>query len=458
MQTDFTALAAEIGRIGNHRRVGRVVAVSPASLEIVGLTHQARIGDQIAIGLRGGRNLGGEIVAISERSARAMTYQPLDGAAVGDAATLLGPADAHPSESWTGRIVDAFGAPLDGRPLKPGPAAAPLRRAPPLPASRKALGARLATGLGVFDTILPLARGQRIGVFAGSGVGKSSLLADLARGIEADIVVFALIGERGRELRDFTDGVLGVEGMERAVVIAATSDQAPLIKRRAAWMAMATAEVFRDQGKHVLLLVDSLTRFAEAHREIALTAGEAASLRAFPPSTANLIASLCERAGPGSFGKGDITGIFSVLVAGSDMDEPVADITRGVLDGHVVLDRGIAERGRFPAVDVRRSVSRSLPGIASAEENAMLAKLRRVLTAYENAALMIQTGLYVPGSDAGIDDAMRIWPRLDAFFAETAPEGVAASFDRLAGVLEIGSGIEGLLRTGADPGAAGRGR
>jgi flagellum-specific ATP synthase len=229
--------------------------------------------------------------------------------------------------------------------------------------------------------------------------------------------------------------VLGPEGKARAVVIAATTHQAPLIKRRAAWMAMATAEVFRDQGRHVLLLLDSLTRFAEAHREIALTAGEAPSLRGFPPSTANLIAGLCERAGPGAAGKGDITGIFSVLVAGSDMEEPVADITRGVLDGHVVLDRGIAERGRFPAIDVRRSVSRSLPAIASADENALLAKARRVLTAYENAALMIQTGLYVPGSDAGIDEAIRLWPRLDVFFTETSPDGVGSSFRRLAEAL-----------------------
>jgi flagellum-specific ATP synthase len=379
--------------------------------------------------------LGGEIVSISERYARAMTYAPADGAAIGDTVTLLGRAGVHPDASWAGRIVDAFGQPLDGRPLAPGADSASLRRAPPPPVKRKALGARLATGLRVFDTILPLARGQRIGVFAGSGVGKSSLLGALARGIEADIVVFALIGERGRELNDFVDNVLGPEGMARAVVIAATSDQAPLIKRRAAWMAMAVAEVFRDQGKHVLLLVDSVTRFAEAHREIALTAGEAPSLRGFPPSTANLIASLCERAGPGPFTKGDITAIFSVLVAGSDMDEPIADITRGVLDGHVVLDRGIAERGHFPAVDVRRSVSRSLPGIATETENARLARLRRVLTAYENAALMIQTGLYAKGSDPAIDEAIRLWPLIDAFFTEQAPEGVSSSFERLEEIL-----------------------
>jgi flagellum-specific ATP synthase len=436
MLTDFVALGAELARIRNARRVGRVTAVGTAALEIGGLSNHARIGDQVAIGLggRAAHELGGEVVGVSESVVRAMTYAPLDGVAVGDAATLLGPAGVHPAEDWVGRIVDAFGQPLDGRPLTAGAASATLRRAPPPPATRKGLGARVGTGLAAFDTVLPLARGQRVGVFAGSGVGKSSLLADLARGIEAEIVVYALIGERGRELRDFVDNVLGPEGMKRAVVIAATSDQAPLIKRRAAWMAMAVAEVFRDEGRHVLLLIDSLTRFAEAHREIALTAGEAPSLRGFPPSVANLIAALCERAGPGPFGKGDITAIFSVLVAGSDMDEPIADITRGVLDGHVVLDRGIAERGRFPAIDVRRSVSRSLPAIATEAENAMLARVRRVLTTYENAALMIQTGLYAPGSDPAIDEAIKVWPRLDAFFTERSAE-VGASFARLEAVL-----------------------
>ncbi len=447
MLTDFSALQSELSRISNTVRVGRVVSVSTASLEIAGLTHQARIGDQIAISLRGGSELPGEIVGVSESRARAMTYAPLDGAAVGNPVRLLGPAGVHPDESWVGRIVDAFGQPMDGGPLTQGPASASLRRAPPDPAKRKPLGPRLSTGLTPFDTVLPLAKGQRVGVFAGSGVGKSMLLADLAKGIEADVVVLALIGERGRELRDFVDNVLGPEGMERAVVVAATSDQAPLIKRRAAWMAMATAEVFRDQGKHVLLLTDSLTRFAEAHREIALTAGESPTLRGFPPSTSNLIASLCERAGPGLFGKGDITAIFSVLVAGSDMDEPIADITRGVLDGHIVLDRGIAERGRFPAIDVRRSVSRSLPGVATEGENAQIARVRQVLTAYENAALMIQTGLYSKGSDPAIDEAIRLWPRLDAFFTEKAPDGVAASFARLSEIIENDSALPALQKS-----------
>lgn len=430
----LSALEAELGRIANYRRHGRVVALTEASVEITGLTHQARIGDGVRIETAAGP-VAGEIVAVSEAGTRAMTYAPPEGMAVGNDAVLEPRLGVYPGRSWIGRIIDAFGRPLDGRPLVSGTASAPLRRAPPPPATRKPLGPRLATGLAVFDTALPLARGQRIGIFAGSGVGKSTLLADLARGVEADVVVLGLIGERGRELRHFVEDVLGKEGMARSVVIAATSDQSPLVKRRAAWMAMAAAEAFRDEGAHVLLLLDLLTRFAEAHREVALTAGEAASLRAYPPSTANLIASLCERAGPGAHGTGDITGIFSVLVAGSDMEEPVADITRGVLDGHVILDRAIAERGRFPAVDVRRSVSRSLPGIASEAENAQLATMRRVLTAYEDAALMIQTGLYVTGSDPAIDRAIRVWPGLDAYFTLRS-NSVAESFEKLGSALD----------------------
>lgn len=433
MLTDFSAITAELSRISNTRRCGRVVAVGAGAIEIAGLTHQARIGDAVAIETGEGV-LRGEVVAVSQRYARAMTYSPVDGASVGNRAVLARAEMASPGAHWVGRIVDAFGSPLDGRPLAPGPIRTALRRAPPEPAGRKALGHRLRTGLAVFDTILPLGRGQRIGIFAGSGVGKSSMLGDLARGIEADVVVFGLIGERGRELGEFVEHVLGPEGMARAIVVAAASDQAPLVKRRAAWTAMAIAEIFRDEGKHVLLLLDSLTRFAEAHREIALTAGEAASLRAYPPSTANLIAGLCERAGPGPAGAGDITGIFSVLVAGSDMEEPVADITRGVLDGHVVLERTIAERGRFPAIDVRRSVSRSLPRIATDSENAALARLRRVLTTYEEAALMIQTGLYVGGSDPGIDEAICRWPAIDRFLTERS-DSVEASFARLREVL-----------------------
>jgi len=256
----------------------------------------------------------------------------------------------------------------------------------------------------------------------------------------ADIVVIALVGERGRELREFTERVLGPVGMARSVVVTATSDQSPLMRRMCALTAMAVAEHFRDQGRHVLLLVDSVTRFAEAHREVALAGGEGASLRGFPPSLTQAIMGLAERAGPGPEGKGDITAVFSVLVAGSDMEEPVADILRGVLDGHVVMDRRIAERGRFPAIDLLRSVSRSLPEAANEDENAMIGEARRLLGAYDRAEMMIQAGLYAQGSDPLIDRAIKVWPQLDGFLAESAPaSGVVGSFERLKTSLAVQS-------------------
>lgn len=437
MFTDFKPLETAMKDIPTTRRFGRIIGVEPASIHIGGLSQHGHVGDQINIQKKDGSTMGGEIIALSKNHVIAMPYGPSEGIAIGNAVELEKSPGINPSDRWVGRIIDAFGQPLDGRPLFRGDIEVPLRCTPPKAATRRELGPRLNTSLAVFNTILPIARGQRIGVFAGSGVGKSTLLAELARGLDADIAVIALIGERGRELREFVEHVLGPEGMKRAIIIAATSDQSPLVKRRAAWMAMAVSEYFRDRGKHVLLLMDSITRFAEAHREVALTAGEAPSLRAYPPSTANLIAGLTERAGPGPEGSADITAVFSVLVAGSDMEEPVADITRGVLDGHIILDREIAERGRFPAIDTGRSVSRSLPSIASSDENAILATVRKTIGTYEKAAPMIQTGLYTEGSDAEIDQAIELWPKLDEFFSQNIAEPATASFLRLAKILDF---------------------
>jgi flagellum-specific ATP synthase len=334
-------------------------------------------------------------------------------------------------------VIDPMGHALDGRPLLRGAEPRPLRGVPMNPTERRVLGERLETGLAVFNTLLPIVRGQRIGLFSGSGVGKSTLLAKLARGVHADVVVIAMIGERGREVREFIERVLGPEGMARAVVVAATSDQSPLVRRRCGWTAMAVAEHFRDQGRQVLFLADSVTRFAEAHREIALAAGEGAALRGFPPSTAHQITALCERAGTGTGTAGDITAVFSVLVSGSDMEEPVADILRGVLDGHVVLDRKIAERGRFPAIDLLRSVSRALPGAASEAENTLISAARQRLGAYDRSEMMIRAGLYATGSDPVLDVAIESFPKLDGFLAEDERENVAASFRRLAECLKV---------------------
>ncbi len=427
----FDGLRAEIGSVSFANRVGRLTEIGRGTVRLSGLGDVAGLGDRVLIHGSDGA-IGGEVLQLARDVLTVLPDGSAEGLAIGDRVERVGAAEIAPDDSWIGRIIDPFGKPLDGRPLFRGANARSLRGAAPAAASRRRLGERLATGVAVFDTLLPIVRGQRIGLFAGSGVGKSSLLAKFARGLSADIVVIALVGERGRELREFTEHVLGAEGMKRAVVVTATSDQSPLIRRRCAWTAMAVAEHFRDQGLHVLLLTDSITRFAEAHREVALAAGEEGNLRGFPASTSHTIMSLAERAGPGPEGSGDITAVFTVLVAGSDMDEPVADILRGVLDGHVVMDRTIAERGRYPAIDLLKSVSRSLPGAANAKENLLIAEARKLLGAYERAEMMIQAGLYAKGSDPLVDAAIRVWPALDAFLAEDAPSGIEVSFDRLA--------------------------
>ena len=433
----FAGLVSKIREIPRSVQIGRIAELGRGTLRVTGLQRAASLGDRVLI--RGSVGpIGGEILRLARDGATILPDGSPEGLAIGDVVDLVGMTAIAPDESWIGRIVDPMGRPLDGRPLANGPSLRALRADAPAAATRRRLGPRLETGVAVFDTLLPLVRGQRIGLFAGSGVGKSSLLAQFAQGVAADVVVIALIGERGRELREFTEKVLGPAGMARSVVITATSDQSPLLRRRCAWAAMAVAEYFRDQGLHVLFLADSITRFAEAHREIALAAGEEASLRGYPPSVSHAIMSLAERAGPGPEGSGDITAVFSVLVPGSDMDEPVADILRGVLDGHVVMDRKIAERGRYPAIDLLRSVSRSLPDAATPAENKLIAQARNLLGAWDRAEMMIQAGLYVKGSDALVDTAIKVWPALDAFLAESAPDtGLVGSFERLAQSLHL---------------------
>lgn len=431
----FNLLQAEIEQIEAVHPVGRVAEVAGGVVIVSGLAKRATLGDRVSIVAQSGRCVGAEVIALGAGDVRLLCDCAPDGLAIGDRVDLLGQSGIAPDDSWVGRIVDPFGRALDGRPILRGGTERQLRETPPPAARRRRLGGRLETGMCVFNTLLPLVRGQRIGLFAGSGVGKSSLLAKFAKGVSADVVVIALVGERGREVREFVEKVLGPEGMARSVIVAATSDQSPLVRRRCAWAAMSVAEHFRDRGLHVLFLADSVTRFAEAHREIALAGGEAPSLRGFPPSVSHQIMSLAERSGPGIEGSGDITAIFSVLVAGSDMDEPVADILRGTLDGHVILDRAIAERGRYPAIDLLRSVSRSLPDAATPEENQLIGKARKLLGAYDKAEMMIQAGLYAAGSDPVVDAAIRVWPALDAFVGADEGEGITASFSRLASIL-----------------------
>ncbi|MDV7141389.1 FliI/YscN family ATPase [Tropicimonas sp. TH_r6] len=428
-------LACEVQTMTPVRPVGRVVAAGHGIMTIGGLHLEAALGDHVRLETRNGA-LRGEVVNVSEEGVVVLPDGSGEGVRIGDPALLKGAPVIAPSDHWIGRIVDPYGQSLDGRSLGRGLTERPLRAKPPVATRRRALGNRLSTGLAVFDTMLPLVRGQRVGIFSGSGVGKSTLLGNLTREVDCDVAVVALVGERGREVREFVESNLGPEGMKKSIVVAATSDQPPLTRRRAMWTAMSIAEHFRDQGRHVLFLADSVTRFAEAHREVALAAGESSSLRGFPPSTAHQIMALAERAGPGDEEcGGDITAVFTVLVAGSDMDEPIADILRGVLDGHIVLDRQIAERGRFPAVDLLRSVSRSLPAAANKDENTLIRVARQRLGAYDRAEVMIQAGLYASGSDPEIDAAIQVYPLLDAFLSENSPDGPEGAFARLSEIL-----------------------
>jgi len=431
----FARMSAAIKRAKLKRHVGTVTQISGTTLQIAGLSHHARVGDRIEIL---GQAIKGEVVKTDAHHIDVMVENSTDGLGLGARAILHDRPVFAPHEGWIGRVLDPDGNALDGQPILHGVSPTSLNTAPPPAASRREMGARLKTGFAIFDTILPIVRGQRIGLFAGSGVGKSTLLASLAKNVDADVIVIGLVGERGRELREFVEKALGPEGMARSVVIAATSDMAPHIRRRCPLAATTVAEHFRDQGLQVLLLVDSVTRFAEAHREVAIAAGQTANLRGHPATTPAAIAGLCERAGPGTMQAGDITAIYTVLVAGSDMEEPVADMLRGVLDGHIVMDRTIAERGRFPAIDVTRSVSRSLPEAANAAENKIIKAARQHMGVYAQAELMIQAGLYTPGSDAAVDAAIATRDALEAFIALESNQGPAGAFHLLQRALQSG--------------------
>lgn len=405
-----------LSTIANHVVWGEIISVEGGVVQVAGLNGYAKVGD--ALRIEGDASIKAEIIAMRREVVLALPEASMTGLSPGDRAYLCANSMCRPSEEWLGNALNADGDYISGAPAPQGAVAMPLLGDDGSPEPRRSLGDRLSTGLAPTDTFLPICKGQRIGLFAGSGVGKTTLLSDLAKGMHADIVIVALIGERSREVREFVDDILMSENRDRSIIFAATCNEPAAAKRRCALMAITTAEYFRNQGRHVLLLFDSLTRFAEAHREIALTAGETPSLRAYPPSTFQALAGLAERTGCGAGESGDITAIFSVLVAGSDMDEPVADMVRSILDGHVVLERAIAERGRFPAIDIRRSVSRSLQKAVTAEENVLLMHARRLIAAYDDSSAMIKTGLYATGSDAEIDEAIKTWPHLEAFISE----------------------------------------
>src|SRR5579872_7478206 len=387
MPVDVEALKSRLAHVSTLATSGRVLGVIGLGLRFT--MPGVRIGDVVRVRRRG-EPLECEVVAFAGAEAIAMPLGALTGVGPDDVVESTGgPLRVRAGEALLGRIVDGLGRPLDGAGVIQGQLVA-VDAEPPGALERRAVVRPLATGVRVIDGLLTLGEGQRVGLFAGSGVGKSTLLGALARGTEADVVVVALVGERGREVGEFLERSLGPSGRRKSVVVVATSDVPALERLRAAQVATAYAEHFRDAGARVLLLVDSITRFARAQREVGLAAGEPPVRRGFPPSAFAVLPRLLERSGQSD--RGSITAIYAVLVEGGDMDEPIADEVRGILDGHIVLDRGIASRGRYPAVDVTVSLSRSMQSIVHPHHTESAQRLRALVAAYEAKRDLVMLG------------------------------------------------------------------
>jgi len=344
----------------------------------------------------------------------------------------------RPDDLWLGRVVNAMGEPIDRKgPLPQGPVARALRTSPPPAGDRMRVGDPLDLGVRVVNAFTTCCRGQRMGVFAGSGVGKSVLLSMFARYTAADVSVIGLIGERGREVQEFIEDDLGEDGLSRSVVVVATSDESALMRRQAAYLTLTVAEHFRDAASDVLCLMDSVTRFAMAQREIGLSAGEPPTSKGYTPTVFTELPRLLERAGPGIEGQGAITGLFTVLVDGDNHNEPVADAVRGILDGHIVMERAIAERGRYPAVNVLKSVSRTLPRATPEAQRPIVREAKRLMATYADMEELIRLGAYRKGSNPEVDLAIDLNDDFEAFLTQGKDEqtGLMECYQRLEAIL-----------------------
>ena len=439
MSKPLNSLLTNLTRIPEYHLYGRVTAVLGMLVEVGGVQRRLSIGDRCRIAARGRRHLACEVVGFRDDHAILMPFGALEGVGLGCKAEVVDVEPVvSPTEKWLGRVVNAMGEPIDGRgPLPEGDIAYPLRNCPPPAHARQRVRGKVDLGVRAINTFLTCCRGQRLGIFSGSGVGKSILLGMMARYTAADVNVIGLIGERGREVQEFIEDNLGEEGLARTVIVVATSDESPLMRRQAAYMTMALAEYFRDRDNDVLCMMDSITRFAMAQREIGLSAGEPPTSKGYTPTVFSELPKLLERAGPGC-GRGSITGLFAVLVEGDDHLEPITDAVRGIIDGHIVLDRAIAERGRYPAIDILRSLSRAMPDCNTAEENAIVLRARKMLANYEDMAEMIRLGAYRVGSDAKTDEAIKYYPALERFLSQDRNDrsDLASGYAQLAAIFE----------------------
>ena len=438
---EFDGFYRELERVPETRIYGRVAAVVGMLVEISGMESALSIGARCALVDRNQRQVPCEIVGFREGLALAMTYGSLEGVGLGSKVVLIdGEPVIRPTRAWLGRVINAFGEPIDGKgPLPQGADPCRIRNQPPPAHARTRVGGKIDLGIKSINTFTSVCKGQRLGIFAASGIGKSVLMSMMARYTSLDINVIGLIGERGREVQEFIEDELGADGLARSVVVVATSDESPLLRRQAAQVTLALAEFFRDHGEDVLCLMDSVTRFAMAMREIGLSIGEPPASKGYTPSVFAELPRLLERAGPGLAGSGSITGLFTVLVEGDDHNEPIADACRGILDGHIVLERSIAERGRYPAVNILRSLSRTMPGCNNEFENKIVREARRHMSVYEDMAELIRLGAYKRGTDPAVDQAVLLYPEIERFLGQRREEQatLASGYATLAGVLGV---------------------
>lgn len=414
----------QIQSIQPYRLFGYVTSVVGLVIEVKGIEQLLSVGDPCTIYTKYGKKLAAEVIAVKEKRIFVMSFHPVEGVGAGCMVEVNQAAPViYPSEKWLGRVVNALAEPLDELgPLPQGKFASPIYAQPPNPHNRRRVLNKMDLGVKALNCFLPCSYGQRMGIFAGSGVGKSVLLSMLAKHCEADVIVIGLIGERGREVKEFIEDYLGPEGMRKTVMVVATSDETALMRRQAAYLTMTIAEYFRDQGQEVLCLMDSVTRFAMAQREIGLSVGEPPTTKGYTPSVFSELPKLLERSGPGINGMGNISGLFTVLVDGDDHNEPIADAVRSILDGHIVLDRHIAERGRFPAIDILKSISRTLPHCHTPEQNELIKIARHSMSTYHDMQELIRIGAYNKGVDAEIDQAIDLHPKLEEFLSQDISE------------------------------------
>lgn len=456
LSRDFDTTLASLANITPYHIYGNVTEITGMRLVATAPHKKICVGSSITLH-KNHQKYRGEVIAMEDGCAIILLASPILGLSVGDSVHFhLTPLTVSPNMHWMGRILSSFGEPLDNGPTLPLAIESSMSlalkptRVPPIPAMHRATIDRvLDVGVRAINAFIPVCHGQRLGIFAGSGVGKSVLLSMLTRFSECDVCVIGLIGERGREVREFIEHTLGPDGLSKSIIVVATSDEPPLARRQAAYTTLTIAEYFRDQGLKVLCVLDSVTRFAMAQREIGLSAGEPPTTKGYPPSTFFELAQLCERAGPGYRSEsikdasksitpgGHITGIFSVLVDGDDTNEPIADAVRGILDGHIVLDRTLAERGHFPAIHVLKSISRLTQIALTSKQKACAQEARSLLSMYQDMEDLIRLGAYKYGSHPDVDRAVTLYPKIEMFLKQDMQEltSIDETFQRLHDIL-----------------------